>query len=174
MERGEEIKQLNPQDQEIYSSFASRLDELRHWELAQLKESVKSRIKEADYCKEEWQLHYSVEAVTKALQRKILYGNLSREQLDFIESWSWAAFIGAPIWAVGSKMAFWALGFFVPVFNIFACFYLGKNGKRLSYQKGWKSFDAFRKRQTTLGWIVFILIGFAVVGQLLVAVYASN
>ncbi len=110
----------------------------------------------------------------KLKQEKYLYGNLTEEQIEYISSWSWTAFFGAFIFTLGSKLYLWSLGFFVPFFNIFLIFYLGKNGRRLSYLKGWQNFTAFKKRQNSLGWIIGILLVFAIGSKILIAILLAR
>lgn len=168
------MEKLKPEEQKILLQFQNRIDEVKNWKIKQLKEEIVSEVKTAGYCTgEDWHIHYSVERIFENLQAKMWYGDLTEEQIEYISSWSWTAFFGGFIFTLGSKLYLWSLGFFVPFFNIFLFFYLGKNGRRLSYQKGWKSFTAFQKRQNSLSWIIGILLALASGSRIFIKSLAS-
>ena len=164
------MEKIKQEEQKILSQLESRIGEVKNWKTKQLKGEILSEVKKAGYLTEDWQAHGSAEAIFEALQAKIWYSDLTEEQIEYISSWSWTAFFGGWIFTLGSKLGLWTIGYFIPLYNIFLIFYLGKNGRRLSYQKGWQSFTVFRKRQNSLRRTVAILIGIAVGCQILVAI----
>lgn len=154
------MEKLREEEQKILSRFKNRTNELKAGKAKGLKEEILYEVKTAGYCAEDWQCHYSTEAIFTALQASNLRKQnpgLGEEDNEYISSWSWAAFFGGIFYTLGSRLYLWSLGYFVPFFNIFLVFYLGKKGRRLSYKKGWKTFEQFHKRQKTLGWIILIL-----------------
>lgn len=85
------------------------------------------------------------------------YPGLSAEQTAYLGKWSWGAFFGGVVWALGNKLYLWALGYFVPFYGLYVWINLAANGRRLAYQKGWANFDQFKKRQKIMAIIVAIL-----------------
>ncbi len=165
------MEKLKSEEQKILSQFESRISEIKKWKTKQLKEEIVAEVKKAGYCTgEDWHVYYSAEAIFESLQEKIWYSGLTEQQIEYISSWSWAAFFGGFIFTLGSKLYLWSLGFFIPFFNLFLIFYLGKNGRRLSYRKGWQGFIAFKKRQNSLAWITGILWVFVIGSQLLIRI----
>ena len=144
-------KKLEEGEEKIFQEFLGRIDNIRSVDEKILKEQLVSRVRAAGYCLEDWQCNYSVEAIFDHIQQKIAYGDLTEEQIEYISSWSWTAFFGSFIFTLGSKLYLWTLGYFVPLYNVYLIFYLASNGRRLSYLKGWKNFDEFKKHK--LRWV---------------------
>ncbi len=105
------------------------------------------------------------EGLLRDAESNIIYQGLSTEQIIYLNSWSWGAFFGSFIWALGNKLWWWALGSLVPFFGIYVWIKLSIDGRKMAwvYQVP-KDFSRFQKRQTilgviivflTLGWIVF-------------------
>ncbi len=95
------------------------------------------------------------------LQTNTFYQGLTPEQIQYIESWSWSAFFVPFVWALGNKLYLWALGTFVPIFNIYVWIMLASKGRKMAWAKGgWGSFDFFKKRQKIMMWVI---IGLSIV-----------
>lgn len=151
------MKTLGQEEQKILSQLEERIGEIRQWSHKQLKDEIAAHVNKAGCCNESWQVHYSVEAILEILQPQIWYSGLSKDEIKYISSWSWVAFFGGMIYTIGSRLYAQTFGFFIPIYNIYLHYYLGKNGRRLSYLKGWKSYSEFRKRQRVLDWFFWIL-----------------
>lgn len=100
------------------------------------------------------------------------YVNLTDEQIVYIHEWSWGAFFGNFVWPAGEKLYGWMVGMFFgfvfPLVPLVLSYILGKNGRLLSWKKGWVSFDEFKRRQKLMTWFsgisfaVLLIIGFVV------------
>ncbi len=150
------MEELNQHEQKIFERYEARIDEVRQWEEKKLREELESELVKVQNFKEDWQVHYRVNEIIERLQHVMLYGSLTKEQIKYISSISWTALFFGPLYAFGSKLYLWALGYFVPFFNIYVYFYIIINGRALSYKKGWKSFDEFKKRQWYI--VIFIIV----------------
>jgi len=163
------MRELNPEEQKVLVYFEDRASEIKYWKAKRLREEITSRLLKIGNYTEVWHARRSAEAVFETLQTKIWYGDLTEEQVEYIKSWSWVAFFGGGIWTLGSKLYLLTIGYFIPIYNISLIFYLGRIGRRLSWQQGWQDFNEFRKRQKRLGWFIAILLGISV-GAMLFAI----
>lgn len=112
-----------------------------------------------NFTKEGWSIDYAAERIKEELKKEMLYCGLSSEQITYISGWSWGAFFGGVIWAIGNKLYLWAFGYLVPFLNIFIWFNLSKNGRKMSWSKSKrKNFEQFKKRQIFLNWIILIIM----------------
>ena len=106
------------------------------------------------------------EKIIADLQKKETYKKLSPEQIEYITKWSWGAFFGQIFWALGNRLYLWALLFLVPFVNIYAWIVLSMDGRKKAWEEGkWESFEQFKKRQTTVAWVIFILFILIIVFQ---------
>lgn len=114
-------------------------------------------------------------AMSEALQiarTKPEYVNLTDEQIVYIHEWSWGAFFGNFVWPAGEKLYGWMVGMFFgfvfPLIPLVLSYILGKNGRLLSWKKGWVSFDEFKRRQKIMAWfsgisfVAFLFVGLLV------------
>jgi len=121
---------------------------------AELREIIKDKVRNRNYLKEDWQIHYAVERI----KEKITYSNLSSEQIKYISGLSWGAVFGGIFWTLGNKLFLWSLGYFVPLLNIYIWVRMITGGRKISWEKGnWKDFNQFKKRQKIILWILFII-----------------
>jgi hypothetical protein len=119
------------------------------------------------------------------------YQGLTPEQLTYISSWSWGAFFGSMVWALGNKLFWYAvpglagltisillsvlsisnvslsilpllsfLSFLLGIASIVILIYLAIKGRRLTWAKGWSSFEAFKDRQKLM---VRLILAFYIV-----------
>ncbi len=86
------------------------------------------------------------------------YVNLTDEQMYYIFDWSWSAFFGSFVWPLGQKLYLWALFIFLggifPIIPLILIYFLGRDGRRMAWEKGWPGFEQFRHRQTVMAWVV--------------------
>lgn len=168
------MKELTQEEQKIFDSFKPNLSDLVQLPDKDLKEKLSSEIKKSNYLGEDWQVHYSVEAIKEKIKTTIkletTYKGLTEEQIEYIESWSWGAFFGGLIWPVFSRVGlWWIIGWLVPFLNIYVWIKLSLHGKKISWQKwNWGSFEKFQKRQQLLGTIIAIFIGVSIAIQLII------
>jgi hypothetical protein len=108
-------------------------------------------------------------------QQQAQYQGLSAEQIKYLESWSWGAFFSTPVWALGNKLYWWALGSFVPLFGLYVWIKLSEGGRKMAWAKGgWSSFEQFQKRQKTMMWIIITLLVVITVTQIVGALYVRE
>ena len=113
------------------------------------------------------------------------YKGLSPQQIIYIANWSWGAFFGTLIWALGNKLyllavpliislvlsmlvnlgVFGALAiivniilFLFGIYGLVIWIYLSIKGRQLAWAKGWQSFEQFKKRQQLLKWLILVFI----------------
>jgi hypothetical protein len=96
---------------------------------------------------------------TADLAQSEKYRGLTPEQINYINSWSWGAFFGSGIWAVGNKLYIWLLLALIPVVNLYVWIKLSMDGRKMAWEKGWGNFDQFKKRQKIMAWVI---VGFSV------------
>jgi len=97
--------------------------------------------------------------IITSLRKNPAYKNLSDEQINYIASWSWAAFINPFVWALGNKMWYAAIGCLIPIYNIFVWLRLAMEGRQLAWEKvGWSGFESFKKHQKTMFWIALVVL----------------
>lgn len=91
-----------------------------------------------------------------------IYKGLTDQQIVYILDWSWAAFFGSFLWPIGEKLYLWAvLSLLSNVFPlapfVIACM-MGREGRKMAWEKGWPSFQDFRQRQSVMAWVVGICV----------------
>lgn len=102
------------------------------------------------------------------LSQKEAYKGLSPDQLTFVDRWSWGAFLGGPIWAVGNKLYVWAVLGLLPIVNVYAMFKLGSQGRKMAWEEGgWQGFEQFKHRQQIMAWIILAFFIFSILAQFL-------
>ncbi len=103
------------------------------------------------------------------LQQKEQYKMLSLEQIEYISKWSWGAFFGGFIWALGNRLYLWAIGALIPFVNIYFIIKLCMDGRKMSWERGtWANFDEYKKRQKTVMWVI---IGVIIAGTIIDILY---
>lgn len=87
------------------------------------------------------------------------FAGLTDEQINYISGWSWSAFFGSFVFAIGNRLYGWALLSLIPIVSLYVWIKLSISGRRLSWEKGgWGSFEIFRKRQKIVAIVIVILI----------------
>lgn len=103
-----------------------------------------------------------------SLQKLPIYAHLTPEQIYYIHSWSWGAFLGGTIWPLGNKLWLWTLLSLIPLVNLYSWIKLAMNGRQLSWEKGnWQNFDHFKKRQKLVAWVIGLAIPIGLVLQII-------
>ena len=104
---------------------------------------------------------------TQDLSQKEQYKNLAQDQINYINKFSWGAFFGSLVWALGNKLYLWALGFLVPFWNIYVWIKLSIDGRKMAWEQGkWTGFEQFKKRQLIMAWIIAILFVLEIISEL--------
>jgi len=98
-----------------------------------------------------------------ALRSNPRFKDLSEEDFRYVTGWSWGAFFGSVVWALGNKLWLWALGTLVPFWNVFVWIKLSVDGRQMAWESSTESIVAFRKRQKVVAWVVAVLIVLAIV-----------
>lgn len=89
------------------------------------------------------------------LQENPKYHSLTPEQITSINKWSWGAFFGNTIWAIGNKHFGMAVLSLIPVIGLYPWIKLSMEGRKLSWEKNnWKSFEHFEKIQRIIAWVI--------------------
>jgi len=60
------MEKVKQEEQKIFSQFESRINNIKGWKTKHLKEKIVSGVRKAKYCAEDWQCHYSAEAIWEA------------------------------------------------------------------------------------------------------------
>ncbi len=93
-------------------------------------------------------------------RQNLAYKNLTDQEIVYIHDWSWAAFFGSIWWPLGEKIYLWSLfvflSCFVPFGPIVLACVLGREGRKMGWEKGWNSFQEFRARQKTMAYVVVL------------------
>ena len=98
-----------------------------------------------------------------SLKQHPRYHGLSDEEINKIIGFSWSAFFMPPVFAFGNKLWFWALGSFVPFWNVYVWFRLTIDGRKMVWEKENISPVQFRQRQKIITWVVVGLLILSVV-----------
>jgi hypothetical protein len=90
------------------------------------------------------------------------FQSLSDVELLAVTRWSWGAFFGLPIWALGNRLWLWFLGSLVPFWNLYVWIKLSADGRRMAFERSVLTVAAFERRQKIIAWIiaVFVVLGF--------------
>jgi hypothetical protein len=85
------------------------------------------------------------------------FSTLSDAEFKAVTSWSIFSFVNPLVWALGNKMWLWALGTFVPFWNIYVWLRLSIDGKALVWERSEWTVESFKKRQKIIGWVIVVL-----------------
>lgn len=110
-----------------------------------------------------------------SLQKLPAYARLNVDQIKYIHTWSWTAFLCGLIWTLGNRLWLWAFLTFIPLVNLYVAIKLAKDGRQIAWEKGsWENFEQFKKRQKNISLIGVIAIITIFILQVIVAFSEFN
>ena len=109
-----------------------------------------------------------------ALRANPRFKDLSDEDFKFVTGWSWGAFFGSVVWALGNKLWLWALGTLVPFWNVYVWIKLSTDGRQLAWERLGETPVAFKKRQGFVAWVVVVFLVLAIVASVVDAATATK
>ncbi len=109
-----------------------------------------------------------------ALRANPRFKDLSDEDFKFVTGWSWGAFFGSVIWALGNKLWLWSLGTLVPLWNVYVWIKLAADGRQLAWERLDDTPVAFKKRQGFVAWVIVVFLVLAIVSSVMDAATSTK
>lgn len=101
-----------------------------------------------------------------ALRAHPRFKDLSDVDFRYVTGWSWGAFFGTVVWALGNRLWLWALGHLVPLWNVYVWIRLSVDGRQTAWERSTESIASFRSRQKIVAWVIVAFLVLAIVSSL--------